>query len=139
MGARASWKQGDLMAILIYKGEVMGKPRQTRSDKWKTRACVLRYRSMADEIRLAAGRVTKFTKAPERLRITAYLPIPASWSKKKKAEHSGKLHTSKPDIDNIAKAVMDALFEDDSGVAELVAKKRWDDGNGARIEIDFTD
>lgn len=58
------------------------------------------------------------------------LPIPKSISKKKKAE----LHyvTKKPDTDNLAKAVMDAinnvgLWEDDSQVAHLDIKKIYSD------------
>lgn len=41
-------------------------------------------------------------------------------------------HQQKPDVDNLAKAVLDALngiaFADDSQVGELIVGKRWADG-----------
>jgi Holliday junction resolvase RusA-like endonuclease len=59
--------------------------------------------------------------------ITAYIyagfTIPKSWSKKKRLAAAGRPHTSKPDADNVAKAVLDALnhtaYDDDSSVTEL--------------------
>jgi len=36
-----------------YKITPVPKPRQTRSDKWKQRPCVMRYRAFADEVRAA--------------------------------------------------------------------------------------
>lgn len=37
------------------------------------------------------------------------MPIPQSWSKKKKAEMAGKPHGSKPDSDNLIKGLFDAV------------------------------
>lgn len=52
--------------------------------------------------------------------IYAYFPIPQSYSKKKKAELEGAFHLKKPDGDNLAKSVLDALngcaYGDDSAV-----------------------
>lgn len=48
------------------------------------------------------------------------------------------LHRAKPDRDNIDKALLDALFNDDSGIASGLIEKRWDDGNGPRIEAVFS-
>ena len=46
-------------------------------------------------------------------------------------------HVSRPDLDNIIKAVLDALnevvFDDDAAVCELVAAKKYD--NEERIEV----
>ena len=46
-------------------------------------------------------------------------------------------HVSRPDLDNIIKAVLDALngivFDDDSAVCELVASKKYD--SEERIEV----
>jgi Holliday junction resolvase RusA-like endonuclease len=67
----------------------------------------------------------------------AYFPIPQSWSKKKKAEMAGQLHRQVPDRDNVDKAILDALFKDDSGIAAGHIEKRWDDGNGPRIELEI--
>ena len=47
----------------------------------------------------------------------------------------GRIHRAKPDRDNIDKSVLDALMQEDSGVACGLMIKRWDDGEGARLEI----
>lgn len=63
---------------MIYAITPMGKPRMTRSDKWKKRPEVLRYRAFCDEVR-ARGVIL-----PEsRSHIIFILPMPQSWSKKK--------------------------------------------------------
>ena len=67
--------------------------------------------------------------AAARLDIVFGIPIPQSWSKKQQdAAASGLLlPAKKPDIDNLIKAVMDALngvaYDDDNQVIELSAKK----------------
>lgn len=52
--------------------------------------------------------------------IMAYFPIPKSVSKKKAAAMTGTFHKSRPDADNVAKAILDALkghvYPDDSAV-----------------------
>jgi Holliday junction resolvase RusA-like endonuclease len=56
------------------------------------------------------------------------IPMPKSWSKKKRALMAGTPHTSKPDLDNLLKTVKDALngvvWPDDGQIAKfgLVAK-----------------
>ena len=51
------------------------------------------------------------------VRISAQMNIPASWSKIKKmeAEYNASHHTSKPDLDNITKAVLDGISCADDG------------------------
>lgn len=115
------------------KGDPMGAPRQTRRDTWRPRACVLRYRAWKDDARAASP--ANLPTSPVSVSIIAYLPIPDSWSARKKADMGGKLHQSKPDWDNIAKGVCDALWEQDSCIAIGSTTKRWDDGKGPRIEI----
>lgn len=61
--------------------------------------------------------------------------MPASWSKKRKAEMAGRPHRQKPDRDNIDKAILDSLFDKDEGIAFGTTAKYWDDGQGARIEL----
>ena len=52
-----------------------------------------------------------------------------SWSKKKTAEHLGRSHTQRPDLDNVAKAICDGLnriaFADDGQIAEISVRKVW--------------
>ena len=69
------------------------------------------------------------------------IPIPASWSKAHKAAALAgtELPTSKPDVDNVAKAVLDAcngvVFRDDSQIVMLVATKAFSDEPGVRVVI----
>jgi Holliday junction resolvase RusA-like endonuclease len=59
------------------------------------------------------------------------MPIPAIWSmKKQRAAALGELTPiSKPDLDNVVKAIKDGCnkvaWKDDSQVIDLVAKKRY--------------
>lgn len=102
----------------------LSKPRQTRSDVWRKRPVVLKWRAWADEIRLAC-RYEEFVPSDE-LVMEFYIPMPKSWSKKKRAEFVGKPHTqNRLDIDNLCKAVMDALIKKDGCVHYLKAKKFW--------------
>jgi len=119
----------------------LGKPRMTRSDRWKGRSCVNSYWAFKDELRYRLGNSN--VPLPHQIKGVswlAYFPIPKSWSKKKRAEVSGRLfpiHQVKPDRDNIDKAILDSLFGNDSGVAIGLTGKFWDDGEGPRIEIMF--
>lgn len=121
----------------------MGAPRQTRLNKIKIRATgkwvkspvVERYRAFRDEVRVAAHPHRSLIEACSGLQIVAYMRIPPSWSNKKQMDLRGAPCLAKPDIDNIGKAVLDALFEEDKGVWRMVAEKRWDDGRGPRLEI----
>lgn len=73
--------------------------------------------------------------------IDAYRSIPKSFTKKKRAEiEAGTLRpTTKPDADNIAKAVLDALngvvFHDDNQVVSLSVQKFYSDDPRVEIKI----
>lgn len=67
----------------------------------------------------------KFSLCNE-FKVIFILPMPNSWSKKKKEAMIGKPHQQKPDIDNLLKFVMDSLLpEGDECVHEISAKKIW--------------
>lgn len=105
---------------MIYEVTPVPKPRQTRADKWKKRPCVVRYREYADRCRELGMTVENGDQ------IIFHLPMPASWSKKKRAEHDGKPHTQRPDLDNLLKAVMDAVLPEDCSIWWLSrVEKRW--------------
>jgi Holliday junction resolvase RusA-like endonuclease len=57
--------------------------------------------------------------------ILFMIPMPESWSLKKKHAMVKQPHKSKPDLDNLIKAVGDALYDDDSGLWNYRAAKRW--------------
>ena len=98
----------------------VAKPRMTRGDKWKKRPVVEKYWAFADECRLKMPGMQL-----DGMHITFNVPMPKSWPKYKKALMNGYPHRQRPDIDNYCKAIFDALYEDDSHIAEVRLSKRW--------------
>lgn len=75
-------------------------------------------------------------EVPEGLfRIVFYMPVPASWSGRKKGAHHMQPHRSKPDIDNLVKAFFDALLKEDKGIWDYRAAKFWINEPTGRIEV----
>lgn len=102
------------------------KPRQTRADVWKQRPAVMRYRAFADQLRREAKRTKLLSLPANGMDIYFYMPMPASWSEKKRRKMGHTPHQQKPDIDNLLKAVFDALCEDDCHIWSLSrVEKRW--------------
>lgn len=67
--------------------------------------------------------------------------VPASWSKKKRAQAlAGEIHpTTKPDVDNVEKAIFDGLngvvWRDDVQVIEVAKRKRYAEAPGVVVTI----
>ena len=77
---------------------------------------------------------------PVQLSVHCRFAMPNSWSRKKRCEMQGTLHDSKPDADNVVKAVKDALTDagvwlDDSQVALEFVSKRWSIMSQTEIRI----
>ncbi len=108
-------------------------PRMTKRDQWRTpdhpdpdkrqRACVTRYFAFKNAVKDYSGKYN-YTLTPE-LTITFTVPMPVSWSQKKRNKFTGKPHQVRPDIDNYTKAVMDSFGKDDGFVWHIDAKKIW--------------
>jgi Holliday junction resolvase RusA-like endonuclease len=113
-------------------GPPVGAPRMTQKDRWVKRPRVERYRTWKDVARLYAGRLPAVENILS-VSWVAYFEPPKSWSKKESEAALGQLHRSKPDRDNIDKALLDALFHEDQGVAKGSLEKRW--GSPARMEV----
>lgn len=103
----------------IYDITPVPKPRQTRRDKWEKRPCVMRYRAYADTLR------DLNIQLPEHYHVIFILPMPPSWSAKKRNASVGKPILQKPDKDNLEKALLDALLKDDSRVWDGRVSKVW--------------
>ena len=110
------------------------KPRMTRSDKWKKRPIVVAYREWCDAIRtLMRGQILPDCGA----NIVFNVPMPASWSGKKRAQMDGQPHQQTPDLDNYVKALSDALNKDDSTIWHYAGlTKRWAFEGSIEIEIE---
>ena len=76
---------------------------------------------------LTEAKRKKFELPAAGLHITFYIPVPESWTKKKKAAHHGMLHQSRPDIDNLTKAFFDSIVAEDKYIANISITKRWVD------------
>lgn len=114
---------------MIYPVTPQPKPRMTRSDRWKQRPAVLKYRAYKDELRLR-----KLSVPDSGAHITFVLPMPRSWSQKKRMAMAGQPHQQKPDVDNLHKGLLDALFTEDCQVWDHRITKVWGEQGAIRIE-----
>jgi len=80
----------------------------------------MKYRAFADEVRKQGIVIDEFGN-----RVTFVLPMPKSWSKKKKIKMLGKPHQTTPDKDNLEKGLLDAIFKNDSHIWDLRVTKVW--------------
>lgn len=93
--------------MIIYPITPIPKPRMVKSDAWKKRPCVLRYWAFKDEIKRLN------VKYENGSAVIFCRPMPKSWSKKKRAEMHGVRHLATPDNDNMLKALLDCIFDED--------------------------
>jgi len=121
---------------VIMAGQPVGKgrPRFTRAGRIYTPAKTKEYE---EKLRSAARAAMKEldrdpTEMPCRVVILAQFEIPKSWPKYKKQAAltgEGNYRPGKPDIDNIAKAALDAMngivFKDDALVYKIEVEKRY--------------
>ena len=115
--------------LKIFKISPQPKPRMTRADKWKKRPSVLSYRAFADEMRVQA----EGWELPDAFHVRFIVPMPISWSKKKRLQMVSTPHRQRPDLDNFIKS-FDCLREDDSSIWKISAEKVW--GEEGAIIID---
>lgn len=103
-----------------YPITAIGKPRMTQRDRWAKRPAVLRYFAFKDECRLH-----NVTLPMSGAHVVFILPMPQSWSKKKKAQMNGQPHMQKPDADNLIKALADAIYNEDCEIWNFQVSKFW--------------
>ena len=124
-------------------GKPQGKARHrlTRTGHSYTPQKTVDYENLVKECyELANGEW--FAIEPLQMEITAYYGIPKSTSKKDRERMlSGELFpTKKPDADNIAKIICDALnkvaYKDDSQIIKLIVNKKYADEPKVIVEIE---
>lgn len=86
----------------------------------------MRYRAFADKLRSEAKR-RGMAIHEQYSEVVFFLPMPASWSVAKRKKMAHTPHQQKPDIDNLLKAVFDALCEEDCHIWQIKASKYWAD------------
>jgi Holliday junction resolvase RusA-like endonuclease len=99
------------------------KPRMVRSDKYKKRPVVESYWAYKDELTLKAN--LKKIKLGAIVDVIFIIPMPKSWSQKKRQEMNGKPHQERPDGDNLLKALQDCLCKEDNFIWKVSYEKRW--------------
>lgn len=122
--------------------EPMGAVRMTRRGKF-TNPAAQRYLDYKQDIYYQlmnqVKREYKPLDGPVGVSVRFLMPIPQSWSKKKKAEAVDRTHVSKPDIDNLIKGVFDAanglLWIDDNRVAAMVVSKVYSKTPGIELNV----
>lgn len=104
------------------------RPRMTLTGRVYTPSETTRYERLVAASASAQG--VRPMVGPVRVSMEIRFPIPASWTKARKIHADGAPHSQRPDLDNIAKAVLDGLngvaWHDDAQVACVSAEKRWD-------------
>lgn len=127
----------------LFNVDPMGAVRTTQRQKWvdKRAKRYFEYKQV-----IAGSAATQFsdgqpTPAALALKMVFVMPIPASWSKKKRWDALDKAHMSKPDLDNLIKGCTDALngvvWQDDKQIIAVEATKVY--GFEPRIELYVTE
>ena len=83
---------------------------------------------------------------PVEMTIHAVKQVPASWSRKRQIlALQGQIKPAKPDVDNIAKSIMDGIesicFDSDVQVYKLTVEKNYGEVGSAKVYLtgDYTD
>ena len=111
--------------------EPMGAVRLSSSDRWKKRPRAQKYFDWKNRFKAIISKsielqaVINDVVKSGGIAISTYHQVPESWSKKKKLSSYGGQMRSKPDWDNVAKAVCDVLFKEDSHIANAVVYQFW--------------
>ena len=111
-----------------YKVLPVPKPRMTKRDTWLKRPATTKYWKFKDEVKKLGVKINLGGS-----HIIFYMPMPKSWSRSKRLKMTGRPHQVKPDIDNLMKALMDALYKNDSSIWDCRITKVW--ANDGKIEV----
>ncbi len=131
----------------VVSGQPIGKgrPRFTKNGIVYTDANTKKYEDRISQSAWAEMRRDKLKSTDRRvgLIMTAFMEIPKSYSRKKVMEcQAGIVIPPRPDIDNIAKAVLDAcngiIYSDDKQIWHMTVFKRYTDvGQAPHINVKF--
>lgn len=129
-------RTAEALAIVWNHTAPIGKPRQTRKDKWAKRPPVVRYRAWSTALALAVKGVVPAPEQVDRLDWVAWFAVPESWSDKRQRQAIGTPHRAKPDRDNVDKSILDTLFPaGDSAISDGTISKRWGWIDGLEIVL----
>jgi Holliday junction resolvase RusA-like endonuclease len=122
-----------------------GRPRvSTRGGKFARMYTPEKTASYENLVALAAQEAMvgrNLIDGPVDVELVILLPVPASWPKKKQAAAlQGQVYpTKKPDIDNVEKAIFDAIngvvWHDDVQVCDVSKRKRYAEVPGVHVVV----
>ena len=84
---------------------------------------------------LAEAKRVRFSIPEQGAEITFYIPVPKTWRKWQKEQMHLQLHQSKPDLDNLTKAIFDSLLTEDKHIASITLTKKWVNQESGWIEV----
>ena len=130
--------------IFEIKEKAIGKERPRYNTKTHTTYTPQKTKDFEEKVRWSF--VSKYniekeaSYEPFRATITAIFKPPVNTSKKRLKEIIGTSYIKKPDVDNIAKAILDSLnglaYKDDNQVTELLIKKKYGLENKVLVELE---
>ena len=119
---------GRLHCAVVVPGEPLGQPRQTQRDAYAPRPCVIAYRGYRDRVVaafLAAGVEIPDPATVAHIRVMGYWVPPKSWSKRERLDAIGQKKRTRPDGENVLKAVADALWAEDQALGDEEVGRRY--------------
>lgn len=119
--------QGDAIFFRIPEAQLL-------PDGLKRKKRLVKYNDYKSNL-LDVSREKNFIIPEHGASIDFFIPVPRSWSKKKKREMHLQPHKSKPDLDNFLKAFKDAIMREDKTVWQYSLSKRWVNSENGYIEI----
>ena len=134
-----------MLDFIVYGApQGKGRPRVGRVGqhvRMFTPAKTLAYEGLVAHCGAAAMAGRALLEGPVELRLLIDVAIPASWSKRKQAQALAAeiLPTTKPDVDNVIKAIGDGLngvvWKDDSQISDVIARKRYAEKPQVRVMV----
>lgn len=126
-------------------GEPVGKarPRFTKNGHAYTPDKTRSYEAIVKLCVIKAMKGKKLLTGAISLSVTAFFPIPKSYTKavREKALSGEMRHTKKPDWDNVGKIVSDALngvvYADDAKVSHAIVDKRYSDFPRVEVAVEL--
>jgi Holliday junction resolvase RusA-like endonuclease len=116
-----------------------GRPRSGMGGRMYTPAKTVAYEGLVAHAASCAMNGAKPLEGPLCVSILAVHSVPQSWSNKKRTEAIGAPCITKPDIDNIVKAVADGgngvVWVDDKQIASIWAAKKYGSVPGVTVQV----
>lgn len=130
-----------IIFTVVGKPRAKQRPRLTKSGHAYTPQETINYENWVKQCFLDQCEGQRMLEDELVAELVAIYPIPKSKSKrvKEEMEQDNIRPTSKPDLDNIAKSILDALngiaYQDDSQIVKLSVEKKYGDEPMVKVKI----